>query len=74
MKLSAATGTKRAYRDCGVAYYLTMCMQEKDPTLTVEWKTCLCNTNMCNGEFDLSRIYQRLFCTVSSESTNLYIL
>ena len=60
MKLSAATGSKGMHRDCGYGASRTLCVKV-DPTPTVEVKLCICNTAMCNSEFDLTRISQRIF-------------
>ena len=73
MKLSAETGKKAMISDCGDEYPTMECYKS-EPAATVELNKCYCNTTMCNGEFDFTRISQRLFCTVSSENTNLYVL
>jgi len=58
VKLSAATGTTGVYRGCGSYDGRTDCVAEP-ATATITVTTCYCNTTMCNGEFDFTRISQR---------------
>jgi len=58
VKLSAATGTTGVYRGCGSTHERTGCVTTSE-TAKITEKICYCKTDMCNGEFDFTRISQR---------------